>query len=79
MKSWDDGYKILKKATEKAEKYQTEAEELLKDKPLTKSNYKKIKNLLEKDASILNKAHDKVEKIHRKNTKNFEQQWSEEQ
>ena len=77
MESWDDGYKILKKATDKAEKYHDEAEKLLDITPLTKSNYKKIKKLLEKDASVRKKAHDKVEKIHRKNAKNFEQQWSE--
>ena len=72
MDSWNDGYKILKKASDKAEKYQTKVEKLMKEKPLTKSNYKKIKDLLEKEASIRNKAHDKIEKIHRKKTENLD-------
>lgn len=75
MESWNDGYEILKKASDKAEKYKTKAEKLMKEKPLTKSNYKKIKNLLEKEASIKNQAHDKIEKIHRKKTENLDSSW----
>ena len=76
MEDWQKGYEILKKANDEAAKYRQQIQELLKDETLTKENYSKIKSLLEKEAEIKNKAFEKIEKIHRAKTENFEQQWS---
>ena len=74
--SWQKGYEILKQANEKADKFRNEAAELLKEPTLTKENYQKVKSLLEKEAQIRNEALEKIEKIHRDETENLEQQWS---
>ena len=74
--SWQKGYDILKKAALEAEKCNKEASALLKESPLSKENYNKAKELLEKEAQIRNLALEKVEKIHREQTKTLEDQWS---
>jgi hypothetical protein len=48
----------------------------LKKPNLSKEDHKKIKELQEAEADIRNKAIEKVEKIHREKTKNFEQEWT---
>lgn len=74
--SWEKSYDILKKANDKIAKNKKDVSKLLKNPKLSKADYKKIKELLEAEAEIRNKATEKVEKIHREKTKNLEQQWS---
>ena len=76
MEPWEKGYEILKDANKKSEKFRHQVDEIMKSEILSKEDYDKIKELLEKEASIRNQALEKVEKIHREETKNLEQQWS---
>ena len=76
MKPWEKGYEILKDANKKTEEFRQQVNEIMKNEVLTKEDYDKIKELLEKEASIRNQALEKVEKIHREETKNLEQQWT---
>ena len=76
MESWDKGYEILDDANKKSEKFRKQVEEIMKSEKLSIQDYEKIKSLLEKESEIRNDALEKVEKIHREQTKNFEQEWS---
>ena len=73
MESWEDSYRILLDANKVAEKYRGQVDEIMKNETLTKDNYSKIKELLEKESSVRNDALSKVEKIRREYTKNLEQ------
>ncbi len=75
MEPWEEGYEILKDVNKKTEKYRQQVEEIMKNETLSKEDYDKIKGLLEKEAMIRNQALDKVEKIHREETKNLDQEW----
>jgi len=70
--SWEKSYDILNEANDKISKNNKFVKELLKKPNLSKKDHKKIKELLEAEADIRNKAIEKVEKIHREQTKNFE-------
>ena len=72
-KTWEEGYDIQKQAKKESEKFNLEAKRILFDEPLTKENYQKVKELLEKEAQVRNRALEKVEKIHREETKNLEE------
>ncbi len=74
--SWEKSYDILNEANDKISKNNKFVKEILKKPNLSKEDYKKIKELLEAEADIRNKAIEKVEKIHREKTKNFEQEWT---
>ncbi len=74
--SWEKSYDILNEANDKISKNNKFVKELLKKPNLSKEDHKKIKELLEAEADIRNKAIEKVEKIHREKTKNFEQEWT---
>ena len=74
--SWEKSYDILNKANDKISKNNKFVKELLKKPNFSKEDHKKIKELLEAEADIRNKAIEKVEKIHREKTKNFEQEWT---
>ena len=74
--SWEKSYDILNKANDKISKNNKFVKEILKKPNLSKEDHKKIKELLEAEADIRNKAIEKVEKIHREKTKNFEQEWT---
>lgn len=74
--SWEKSYDILNEANNKIAKNNKQVKELLKKSNLSKEDHKKIKELLEAEADIRNKALEKVEKIHREKTKNFEQEWT---
>ena len=76
MEPWEKGYEILKDANKKTEKFRQQVDEIMKNETLSKEDYDKIKELLEKEASIRNQALEKVEKIHREETKNLERQWT---
>ena len=76
MEPWEKGYEILREANQKTEKFRQEVNDIMKNEILSKKDYDKIKELLEKEAIIRNQALEKVEKIHRDETKNLEQQWS---
>jgi len=75
MEPWEEGYEILKEANKKTEKYRQQVEAIMKNVTLSKEDYDKIKELLEKEATIRNQALGKVEKIHREETKNLDQEW----
>ncbi len=72
--SWEKSYDILNEANDKISKNNKFVKELLKKPNLSKEDHKKIKELLEAEAVIRNKAIEQVEKIHREKTKNFEQE-----
>ena len=74
--SWEKSYDILNEANNKISKNNKFVKEILKKPNLSKEDHKKIKELLEAEADIRNKAIEKVEKIHREKTKNFEQEWT---
>jgi len=74
MEPWEEGYEILNDANKKTEKYRQQVEEIMKNETLSKEDYDEIKGLLEKEAMIRNQALDKVEKIHREETKNLDQE-----
>lgn len=74
--SWEKSYDILNEANDKIAKNNKNVNKLLKKSNLSKEDLKKIKDLLDAEAEIRNKALEKVEKIHREKTKNFEQEWS---
>jgi len=74
--SWEKSYDILNEANDKISKNNKFVKELLKKPNLSKEDHKKIKELLEAEADIRNKAIEQVEKIHREKTKNFEQEWT---
>ena len=74
--SWEKSYDILNEANDKISKNNKFVKELLKKPNLSKEDHKKIKEMLEAEADIRNKAIEKVEKIHREKTKNFEQEWT---
>ncbi|HEU03664.1 MAG TPA: hypothetical protein ENH95_00845 [Nitrosopumilus sp.] len=74
--SWEKSYDILNEANDKISKNNKFVKEILKKPNLSKEDHKKIKVLLEAEADIRNKAIEKVEKIHREKTKNFEQEWT---
>ena len=74
--SWEKSYDILNEANDKISKNNKFVKELLKKPNLSKEDHKKIKELLEAEDDIRNKAIEKVEKIHREKTKNFEQEWT---
>lgn len=74
--SWEKSYDILNEANAKIAKNNKNVNKLLKKSNLSKEDLKKIKELLDVEAEIRNKALEKVEKIHREKTKNFEQEWS---
>ncbi len=74
--SWEKSYDILNEANDKISKNNKFVKEILKKPSLSKEDHKKIKVLLEAEADIRNKAIEKVEKIHREKTKNFEQEWT---
>lgn len=74
METWEDGNDILKETFNKTEKIRKEISEIMKKDPMSKDDYKKIKALLEDEAVIRNTALEKVEKIHRDNTENVDQQ-----
>lgn len=74
--SWEKSYDILNEANDKIAKNNKNVNKLLKKPNLSKEDLKKIKELLDVEAEIRNKALEKVEKIHREKTKNFEQEWS---
>ncbi len=74
--SWEKSYDILNEANDKISKNNKFVKELLKKPNLSKEDHKKIKELLEAEADIRNKAIEKVEKIHREKTKNSEQEWT---
>jgi F0F1-type ATP synthase membrane subunit b/b' len=74
--SWEKSYDILNEANDKISKNNKFVKELLKKPNLSKEDHKKIKELLEAEAVIRNKAIEQVEKIHREKTKNFEQEWT---
>lgn len=74
--SWEKSYDILNEANDKISKNNKFVKELLKKPNFSKEDHKKIKELLETEADIRNKAIEKVEKIHREKTKNFEQEWT---
>ena len=76
MEPWEKGYEILKEANKKTEEFRQQVDDIMKNEILSKEDYDKIKVLLEKEATIRNQALEKVEKIHREETKNLEQQWS---
>ncbi len=76
MEPWEKGYEILKEANKKTEMLRKQVNDIMKSENLSREDYDKIKELLEKEASIRNQALEKVEKIHREETKNLEQQWS---
>jgi len=73
MESWEDSYQILFDANKVAEKYRSQVDEIMKNETLSKDNYSKIKELLEKESLVRNDALTKVEKIRREYTKNLEQ------
>ncbi|HSB49901.1 MAG TPA: hypothetical protein VLC72_01035 [Nitrosopumilaceae archaeon] len=74
--SWEKSYDILNEANDKIAKNNKNVNKLLKKPNLSKKDLKKIKKLLDIEAEIRNKALEKVEKIHREKTKNFEQEWT---
>ena len=74
--SWEKSYDILNEANDKISKNNKFVKELLKKPNFSKEDHKKIKELLEAEADIRNKAIEKVEKIHREKTKNSEQEWT---
>lgn len=74
--SWEKSYDILNEANDKIANNNKNVNKLLKKSNLSKEDLKKIKELLDAEAEIRNKALEKVEKIHREQTKNFEQEWS---
>jgi predicted metal-dependent RNase len=74
--SWEKSYDILNEANNKISKNNKFVKEILKKPNLSKEDHKKIKELLEAEADIRNKAIEQVEKIHREKTKNFEQEWT---
>ncbi len=76
IESWEKSYDILNEANDKISKNNKFVKELLKKPNLSKEDHKKIKELLEAEADIRNKAIEQVEKIHREKTKNFEQEWT---
>ncbi len=76
IESWEKSYDILNEANDKISKNNKFVKELLKKPNLSKEDHKKIKELLEAEADIRNKAIEKVEKIHREKTKNLEQEWT---
>ncbi len=76
IESWEKSYDILNEANDKISKNNKFVKELLKKPNLSKEDHKKIKELLEAEAVIRNKAIEQVEKIHREKTKNFEQEWT---
>lgn len=73
--SWEKSYDIIQEANKKIAKNNKDVAKLLKNKKLSMKRYQKIKALLESEAAIRNEAIQKIEKIHRENTKNFEQQY----
>ncbi len=73
---WEKSYDIINEANDKISKNNKFVKELLKKPNLSKEDHKKIKELLDAEADIRNKAIEKVEKIHREKTKNFEQEWT---
>ncbi len=74
--SWEKSYDILNEANDKISKNNKNVKEILSKPNLSKDDHKKIKELLQAEAEIRNKAIEKVEKIHRQNTKNLEQEWT---
>ncbi len=74
--SWEKSYDILNEANDKISKNNKFVKEILKKPNLSKEDHKKIKELLEAEADIRNKAIEMVEKIHREKTKNIEQEWT---
>jgi hypothetical protein len=72
--SWEKSYDILNEANEKISKNNKNVKEILNKPNLSKEDHKKIKELLNAEAEIRNKALEKVEKIHREKTKNLEQE-----
>jgi hypothetical protein len=76
MEPWEKGYEILKEANKKTEKFRQQVDDIMKNEILSKKDYDKIKELLEKEVRVRNQALEKVEKIHREKTKNLEQQES---
>ncbi len=73
--SWEKSYDIIQDANKKIAKNNKDVAKLLKKPKLSMKSYQKIKALLESEAAIRNEAIQKIEKIHRENTKNFEQQY----
>jgi len=69
IESWEKSYDILNEANDKISKNNKFVKELLKKPNLSKEDHKKIKEMLEAEADIRNKAIEKVEKIHREKTK----------
>ncbi len=76
IESWEKSYDILNEANDKISKNNKFVKELLKKPNFSKEDHKKIKEILDAEADIRNKAIEKVEKIHREKTKNFEQEWT---
>ncbi|HET6517645.1 MAG TPA: hypothetical protein VFG25_05440 [Nitrosopumilaceae archaeon] len=74
--SWEKSYDILNEANDKISKNNKSVKKILNKPNLSKEDHKKIKELLDAEADIRNKALEKVEKIHREKTKNFEQEWA---
>ena len=74
--SWEKSYDILNEANDKISKNKKSIKEILNKPKLSKEDHKKIKELLDAEAEIRNKALEKVEKIRREKTKNFEQEWT---
>ena len=74
IESWEKSYDILNEANNKISKNNKNVKEILNKPNLSKEDHKKIKELLEAESEIRNKALEKVEKIHRENTKNLEQE-----
>ena len=74
--SWEKSYDILNEANDKISKNKKSIKEILNKSKLSKEDHKKIKELLDAEAEIRNKALEKVEKIRREKTKNFEQEWT---
>jgi len=79
MEPWEESYEILKEANKKTEKYRQQVEEIMKNETLSKEDYDKIKELLEKEAVTRSQAIGKVEKIHREETKNLDQEWEDDE
>ena len=74
--SWEKSYDILNEANDEISKNNQNVKKILNKTHLSKEDHKKIKELLEAEAEIRNKALEKVEKIHREKTRNFEQEWT---
>lgn len=73
--SWEKSYDIIDNANKRIEKNKKGVDEILKKQVLSEDDHKKINELLSTESEIRNKAIEKVEKIHREKTKNFEQEW----